>query len=399
MERLSAYIRIESKHVAACFLKSLLALLVMAALSAGLVFGVYRLMAAGSESERIRVAMVLPDNGEGQKLRLAASLIAGQESVRSIAAFAYMDEEEARQGLQDGTVQAAIVLGENFLSDVMTGVNTPALVLLPSDSNLNTEVFRELVRDGVSIIETGEAMIYGVTSLSGEIPLTVERSEMEEFLTDLYTQEVLSRGDLYTEDMVSIFGEGSMAQYYFASFLTLLLLFSALSFAGLYSEGDRTLRLCLTRCGIGAFLQSLVRVLLMGAVFFVLCLAGLTAGAVLGLADVSFGGVLLLVLVSLFVSVLAHLVFSLPGETGSHALLWILLVAVMILLSGLLLPAALLPGAVQVLGTHLPVYVIRQAVTGALTGSPEPSSVLTLLLGFGIVFGGGVLCQQKKLCR
>ena len=205
--------------------RMLLSMLLTGVLIGGGAAGISAAMTHLADYEKTTVAMVLPESDAGSTLKLFSGLIQSQESVSDTCTFEYMTQQEAEAGMKDGSIQAAILLGDTFLNDVMTGINTPAIVYLPENSALNTEVFHEEIEDGVSLIRTGEAAIYSVTEAGlGIQEMVIDRNDMENLLTDLYMQKALERNDLMELKMLSAFGDTSVAGYYTAAGLSVLLL-------------------------------------------------------------------------------------------------------------------------------------------------------------------------------
>ena len=269
MSYLRQYCRIERRHMARAVLHGLLAAALVVVLVTFLLYGVNTAVQKRADREKITAAMVFPVNDQGKTLRELSEIIQNQKSINNFCNFVYLPEEEALSDLQNGTVQAVIVFGETFLFDVMTGVNSPAVVYLPEDAALDTQEFRELVQDGVSLIGTGEAGIYSGEQLADVLTLRVELSALDDVLTERFAMEALSRGSRFASEYVSAFGEEEPEQYYAASLLSVLLLMMGLLFSGLYGEQDRNVRKCLRRLDIGVVKTGSVRVLFMSLALWI----------------------------------------------------------------------------------------------------------------------------------
>ena len=112
----------------------------------------------------VQVGVVIP--GEEETSRLIAQFLASMDSVKSVCEFVYLDEKEAEKKLHDGTLQAVVKLPENFYEDMDSGKNTPAVIDFPSQTKWNTYMFRELLMDGISLVQTTEAGVYAALDAS-----------------------------------------------------------------------------------------------------------------------------------------------------------------------------------------------------------------------------------------
>ena len=406
MSYLRQYCRIERRHMARAVLHGLLAAALVVVLVTFLLYGVSTAVQKRADREKITAAMVFPDNDQGKTLRELSEIIQNQKSINNFCNFVYLLEEQALSDLQNGTVQAVIVFGETFLSDVMTGVNSPAVVYLPEDAALDTQEFRELVQDGVSLIGTGEAGIYSGEQLADVLTLRVELSALDDVLTERFAMEALSRGSRFASEYVSAFGEEEPEQYYAASLLSVLLLMMGLLFSGLYGEQDRTVRKCLRRLDIGAVKTGSVRVLFMSLALWITAAAavlvfslftGIIGRGTGALPDLLLYRIFLLYPLCFSLSGFFHFVYGLARGDGSGAMLMLLLDVGMIFLAGCILPAAFLPGPAASAGKVLPMRVWRESAGEILYGTLDGRNLFLLILIGAVSGAGGMLCEAWKL--
>ena len=116
------------------------------------------------------------------KTNLALGLVSGMPSVKSVCEFVFMSPKEAADGLQEGTVDAAVYLPQNVYEDINTGINTPVLIRVSGKyTSFTGGMFEELVRSGVSYIRSVEGSIYAVDSLSRSYPVVDTLAAAREF--------------------------------------------------------------------------------------------------------------------------------------------------------------------------------------------------------------------------
>lgn len=399
------YIRIEYKRMLSSFGQMLISILLMSVIIGIGTAGIGFVMTHLADYEKVTVAMVLPEGEEGSTLKSLSSLIQMQESVSDIANFTYLSEEDARKGIKDGSIQAAIILGDTFINDIMTGINTPAIVLLPAKTELNTDVFHEEVRNGISLIRTGEAGIYAVTDtwING-YSMVISRSDMENLLTDLFTINALDRNSVISDTSVSAFGESSIMQYYIASGFALILLFFGLIFGNMYAGNDITVRKKLRVNGIGPVTAGIVRLLVMTTFIFGISIIAISILMIYtNAAGISAGiyfetqVILGLLLLSFSLSGFFHFIYSLSDIEAQNAMILILVAILMAFSSGCIFPMAFLPDVFQKIGMFMPLRIWRVGISQILFSYLESGNWM-LLLAIGIIFGtGGIICQIRKM--
>jgi hypothetical protein len=399
------YIRIEYKRMLASFAHMLLSIMIMAIIIGIGMTGAFYVMSHLTDYEKVTVAMVLPSSEEAGTLKALSSLIQMQESVSDIADFTYLSMDEASKGIRDGSVQAAIILGDTFINDIMTGINTPAIVLLPEDTKLNTQVFHEEVRDGISLIRTGESGIYAVTDawIHG-YSMVISRSDMENLLTDLFTRNALDRNSVITDTSVSAFGEDTIMQYYIASGFAVILLFAGLLFGNLYSGNDLVVRKKIRVNGIGVVLSGFVRILVMATFLLfisiiMICMIMIYSGVTGAVTDFYFERALIpgLLILSFSLAGFFHFIYSLSDIEAQNAMILILMAIFMAFSSGCIFPMAFLPDVFQKIGGIMPMRLWRTGVSLILFSYPDIKVILSLL-GTGLLFAaGGVVCQNRKM--
>lgn len=391
MKRLFTYAGLEMKRsirMLPWFLGSILVL--MAAVSAG-IFLVSRLMQEARIFQPIGVAVVIPE--EEEKARLISSVISNMDSVKSICRFEYTTEDEARRGIAAGELEAAIILGSNFYDDLNTGVNTPAIILVPEECSLKLLVFRELLTDGISLVQTTEAAVYAAADATKAYELQISRREMEDLIFYRYMEAAFYRGELFQRHVLSATGVYDVAEYYFAGGFLICVLMSSLNFGFLYRKTDREVERKLRVYGVGSIQVSLVKLVVMGLMLWLLGMCFLAAAvAVFHILDIRFfmmdhvtaGGMLL---ISFSAAAVYHVLYVF-GRTAGGILVFFLNMW-MILCSGILVPVSYLPQAVQKTAQCCPMTYWQQHTLELLFGQPgwQSAAVEVGIILAGILLG------------
>ncbi|WP_026506901.1 ABC transporter permease [Butyrivibrio sp. MC2013] len=401
---LARYIRIEYKRVLIQLCRMSLALIMSLAVTFGMSYAITGIMEHLTEQGRIEVAMVLPGGDEGKSLKAFSRLIASQKSVSEICDIVYMEEDRAVAAIESGDIAAAIIFGQGFIHDVMTGINTPARVILPSHTDLLTDTFREELTNGVSLIRTGEAAIYSVTEAGlYSYPLIVDRADMEETLTDLLMSLALKRVNYLGTEGVSVYGGLSPSGYFVAGFMAFFLFLSGISFAGLYSAQDLALRRSLSLRGPGAVAGSIIRTMVMASV---LVLEGLVTGLLISRTHIvysgseftmSFGMLPALIAASFSMAGVFHFIYSLSLNERNNIMVTVLADILMMLLSGLIFPVAFLPAHFELLSRISFMTAWRSCLILGLMGEAGGTAVVVSLMIGAAGLIGGALMQMRRM--
>lgn len=376
--------------------KTMVSLVVM---TAGLAIGIFflsRIMMHAQVFQAIEVGLVIPK--EEKQTQMVTQFLEQMESVRTVCHFQYMEEDKAREALEAGEIQTALLFPEHFYQDVDTGKNTPITMLYPADASFETQVFRELLLDGVSLLRTAEAGVYASLETARIYSAQIPQSELGNVIARAYVEEAFSRGDLFVKRIDTPFGELGLYEYYLAAGMIILFLMSGLSMSFLYDKKSVPLEERLRIYGVGPFVQSCVKVLLMANLLWIIGVVVYTIACVLSkvcnLSLLWFDAGVLLAYVPLCLAIASyfHLLLSLGGSHYKTALL-LMGNVFLFFTSGAILPAAFLPTWAQKIGSVLPFCGWSDYESQLFFGWINRKMCLQQILFACIVTGIGALIQ------
>ena len=369
------YLFLEYKKSAKVLLKSTVSLLLAAVLLLGAAAVLSHVFFGSRMFQAIDVGVAVP---EGEKeTKAVLRFLSAMESAESVCNFRYFPENEAKEKLYEGEVQAVIVLPESLYEDMYSGEKGRIAVYLPEDPPFRVQVFRELLADGVSLLTTAEAGVLAASDLAGTDAIAYgERDETgfpkmkpyeaANFISYEYIQCALGRDNMFDEYVYSPLGQMDLYQYYFAAAVSVLLLMSGLNYSFLYQRNSRAVEQKLRVMGLGTVKASFIKILVMANASWLLAAASYLAGCLFsrwGKFDfIWFHGpaLLLLIPVSIGAAVYFHAVYSVFGKGMQGAVFLLSVNAVMVLCSGVVIPLAYLPEAVRRVGQYLPLNFLRQ---------------------------------------
>ena len=369
------YLFLEYKKSAKVLLKSTVSLLLAAVLLLGAAAVLSHVFFGSRMFQAIDVGVAVP---EGEKeTKAVLRFLSAMESAESVCNFRYFPENEAKEKLYEGEVQAVIVLPESLYEDMYSGEKGRIAVYLPEDPPFRVQVFRELLADGVSLLTTAEAGVLAASDLAGADAIVygeqdetgfskMKPYEAANFISYEYIKCALGRDNMFDEYVYSPLGQMDLYQYYFAAAVSVLLLMSGLNYSFLYQGNSRAVEQKLRVMGLGTVKASFIKILVMANASWLLAVASYLAGCLFsrwGKFDfIWFHGsaLLLLIPVSIGAAFYFHAVYSVFGKGMQGAVFLLSVNAVMVLCSGVVIPLAYLPEAVRRVGQYLPLNFLRQ---------------------------------------
>lgn len=397
-----AFFIVECKRTGKTLLKSIGSFCACLLLTAVLVAAFSAIMQNAQVFQKVNIGIAIP---EGESIsRLATQYISSMDSVRSVCDFYYLDEQESVEQLKQGTLQAVVVLPEGFYHDVQVGINPPAQIYFPKDAAQNTQVFEELVTAGVSFLQTAEAGVYAALDTASYYGIELQGAGLGDTIAYLFVNQMLKRDSVYSARMLSTMGNLSVAEYYYAAGLVILLMMCGIQFGFLYGKRNRSVEDKLKIRGVGSIRQSVVKILVMTEFLYVTGLLYYFAG--IGIAGwtktyfVFFQGTTwyALLLLCLGIAIYFHVLYELSGSSSQAAVFVFAVNVITIIGAGVLIPEAYLGKEIAGISRFLPMKYWNVYAAGMLEGEIPKDSVAgtVFFLLMGMAAGGFLSWRNEK---
>lgn len=397
-----AFFIVECKRTGKTLLKSIGSYCACLLLTAVLVAAFREIMQNAQVFQKVNIGIAIP---EGESIsRLATQYISSMDSVRSVCDFYYLDEQEAVEQLKQGTLQAVVVLPEGFYHDVQVGINPPAQIYFPKDVAQNTQVFEELVTAGVSFLQTAEAGVYAGLDTASYYGIELQGAGLGDTIAYLFVNQMLKRDSVYSARMLSSMGNLSVAEYYYAAGLVILLMMCGIQFGFLYGKRNRSVEDKLKIRGVGSIRQSVVKILVMTEFLYVTGLLYYFAG--IGIASwtktyfVFYQGTTwyALLLLCLGIAIYFHVLYELSGSSSQAAVFVFAVNVITISGAGVLIPEAYLGKGIAGISRFLPMKYWNVYAAGMLEGEISKESVAgtVFFLLMGMAAGGFLSWRNEK---
>lgn len=395
-----AFFIVECKRTWKTLLKSIGSFCACLLLTAVLVAAFSAIMQNAQVFQKVNIGIAIP---EGESIsRLATQYISSMDSVRSVCDFYYLDEQEAVEQLKQGTLQAVVVLPEGFYHDVQVGINPPAQIYFPKDAVQNTQVFEELVTAGVSFLQTAEAGVYAALDTASYYGIELQGAGLGDTIAYLFVNQMLKRDSVYSARMLSSMGNLSVAEYYYAAGLVILLMMCGIQFGFLYGKRNRSVEDKLKIRGVGSIRQSVVKILVMTEFLYVTGLLYYFAG--IGVAGwtktyfVFYQGTTwyALLLLCLGIAIYFQVLYELSGSSSQAAVFVFAVNAITISGAGVLIPEAYLGKEIAGISRFLPMKYWNVYAAGMLEGEISKDSVAGTVFFLFVGMAAGMLLSWRN---
>lgn len=346
------------------------------------------------KEDRVEIALVMHDT---YLKNYGMDVLQSAASASSVFRFSEVTEEEAMQGLKDGTYDGEMVFPKDYVASVFgDGESGPAKFYEPSSMNsLDQGLMEGLIEVGTNLIAVSSSYVVGAVEIAGEYGVEQKAREALQNDMEMYlAARVINREDTFVKADASDTDGQTLFQYYFCAGIVMLLMLGGVACGTLLKGDARSLEDQLAMHGIKSPLLALARyiaVLLLffmfyTTVFVILYLMWLGKPvtmekyfAITKFAELRnwyCAGLPILVLAA----ALVLLVYMFAANQIGGIMLLFLLTALMGYASGCIVPSAYLPKAVRSIGRYLPTYTMLRVSVGGLRQRAEWARTGILLL-------------------
>lgn len=319
---------------------------------------------------------------EDELTRKLVSAVTLAADVSDYCSFEALSEEEGRAALERGELTALLLLPEGFVDSVLTGENLPVTLLTDGRLPLESWLIGRLGESVSRMLAAAQAGIYTVIDAYDGAELAhPERMDMIMEVNLAYMGWVTSRAELYATVRLSLSG-GSLPvieHYLFSAMAYLPLLCAALLWPAFGGKDLLGWHRRLKSVGIPPAAGAVGSIFASVLVLLPLLLLPLGLWGGLGLATV---GAALLTAVT--AAAFCACCCSLTSSAGGAALVSFLIGTLMLLLTGGILPGALLPEGLSLLGQWMPLGWMRDTLALSqgweVSGGPGKLLLAALML-------------------
>ena len=407
MTRFRIYLLAQMKRVK----KALPAVLIMTLLLTGCIALISKvmLMADSSSEKKQKVQIGLVGDISGSYLGFGISALQHLDSSRFAIEFIEMEEEEARDRLNHGTLSAFVIVPEGFVEAAVRGENMPLTYVSTSGSlRLGSMIMNELVNTISSLLTESQNAIYGMQSYLVHNGMSDIYWQATDELYLRFLDFILGRTTVYELELTGLSGNLSMIGYYLCGFTVLFLLLWGIAGSPLYIKKDHALPALLSSKGQNTLSQTagefVAYFVLMATSFLLVIVLVAVAMVLTGFTlpeweregiGILFGFYVKMLPVAAVICAMQLLLFELTSDMVSGILLQFLCALSLGYLSGCFYPISFFPESIQMVQPLLPTGVAVN-YGGNLLMEESTAIEMMLLLGYLLLFLVLAIAVRKR---
>lgn len=394
MGRYGIYVRLELKRAFKMLPRFLTGAIVLVFLLGTIAFLATEALYGNAVANRITIGVVLPkDDIIAEK---AITILASLDTVESMCDFVTMAESTAKEQLKNREIDGIMMVHDGFIDDIITGVNTPILLILPERLELESLIFKELADAGARSLGVAQASIYAADEICYLFDMPQAVPQVEAQLNQLFFEYTLPRKDYFRDYKINALGDVTVFQYFCGSSILLCLLLCGIPLYQIGHPDKKALTQKLKLIGIGRDRQIGAKILAT-ATLLILVLSILTAGlAAAKMIELKVVVAVMMVLVSLWSASFIVMVFQVAGNavTGVISLFW--LAVLLLFLSGGIVPAVFLPEVIRSISVLIPTEPVLQILKGFFGVSISWTAAVKVFLWSGVFYLMAVAAGGKR---
>lgn len=338
-----------------------------------------------AENKREKVTIALYDSDPAAVSRAAISVISNTDAVKGMFDVkTCQSEDEAYEGVKNGTYAAALIFAKNYFSGILSG-DGDAVKLLISDSFASAaDIVKHFAKTGEELIKVAE---YGVMSAEEPLKASFGNTEANSRLRDMeikYALNLLSIPESAYEVVkteYSAIGKDTIGHFVICFTVFLMFLTEALFFG--YTSSDLAPKM-LRR--IKSYGISYTAILLEKTLFPFVLRTFLLAAAMAFMGTFSIPALLLALPCLALISIIATSLSALLSQNSLGISVIFALSSLGLFLSGGLLPRTILPHAITRFGYYTPFGLAARSISSAFGGKTSVLAFFVLVIVTAILF-------------
>ncbi len=192
---------------------------------------------------------------ESGYMQKAYSLVSEMDSYRQTCEFVEVtSRDEGLSLLENGEINALIIIPDNLLNSIMYGGDNPIEVVYNPDGSLETYTINEVFISTSSMLATTQAATTTIYSLAKNMGLSDEALKSISDETDqMYFNYILSRTEIFEKEELNVTGSYTGEQFFLSTGLLIMLFFCGIVFMFFVKGNNNAYILKLKSSGINRF--------------------------------------------------------------------------------------------------------------------------------------------------
>ena len=348
----ASFFRLQNKRCLKLLGKIIAVTCLVIALLIGAVLIVGKILMDSSVIEKVQVAVVIPE--EASTVKLAAKYAATIDSVDSICDFNYYkNEDKAMEDLKEGKMQVCVFFSDDFYDQVTSQYGLIQKVYVSDKDSLSFALFKNVLEDGVALLQTSAAGIYSACDTAKEYDAPISTKKIDSLLMDIYIDKLFGRGDIFDTEMVSPIGELSVERYIFFCIFVIAMLLPGLYFGGLYKPQSESVEQKLRIYGLTSHRMFVIKTIIFAELIWIVSVLTYILGSIitevfyLNLVYWDAAVLLKLIPVSLVLGLIYNFIYSTCKNIRMAVVVVLLFIIWIVIGTGIVVPIDYLPAVLQ----------------------------------------------------
>lgn len=338
-----------------------------------------------SIAANIKIAIILPENDP--LVNMGFSMFSKAQSLKDYCEFVITDMDSALSMLKKSEVYAIVAIPEHFVEDVLSGVNTPAKVLLANDKGIETTVFRAVINAASSSLSYAQAGIYALSDVFYRYNIDSEKATLVNEKANLrYIKFVLGRNDLFSKNVIYATDSIPTMHFYLCAGILSILLFIGLICGSFVCLENKELLFNLSRNGISSYYITFCKIASLAIIYLPLTILLFSISGlnnIINLGDIKSAAAILVILLSICSMIV--FMYTIAGDGLYGILIMFFANLLMLFCSGCIIPLTYLPKYIDFISNFLPTTYLFDIFKSLITGLYNVISYMVLLL-FTLIF-------------
>lgn len=252
------YLKLQLKRTFKMLPLLLLGTMLLFLLTGSIAFLSSKKLYSDSITKTMRLGVVYPkENKKAEELFI--NTMKEQSTLKKMTNFVTVEEDDGKEKLKKGELEALIIIPENFIKNIISGKNIPAKVILNENQILEAKLFKTLSEASSKSLSTSQAAIYALFDFYKVNDISWSESEkMNQEVNDKFLTLTLGRDKIFNQNTISATGQMDTLHYFFSSWMILFLLLMGMIEAFIMRRLNKGVNIKLTINGIGKYKRLFV---------------------------------------------------------------------------------------------------------------------------------------------
>lgn len=321
-------------------------------------FSASKVLYEKKDKNKVNIAIAMPKDEQSAKILI--SIIKNMKSIKENCNFIEVDNEgEAYKKIENNEAYGAIIIPTNFVRDILEGTNTPATVMIPNKSSIESMLIKELIDGGTKTLACSQAGIYAIYYEYEQAYHERLTKALQDNINIKYMDHTLQRENYFNHIKISATGELTAIEYYACAGLVLFMLLLGMSFSKYLSPSNKTFYEKLKPYGISEGIIAFARIISVFIVYVIIAFIAFVVYAAIckysgnDIRTFRLIDYLSLLFVILCVSSFIVCIFTILESQISGTLLLFIISIAMNFISGGFIPTVFLPKSMQTLEPYM----------------------------------------------